>query len=236
MQITILAGNGEIQTSTPISAECILLVVSEGKVEYGSYTVPAGTLKICDITSDEIIYSKCRGLLIYSKRLSGPQFPHENLLKTDKVIECVCSDLLAAPRSENLQKSAAEYLLTHIEYTDLEQFTQEAEDSGLTTQAISYFKINLDELISMKNLEKSLNASREQITAEFKKAGLGTPLQYFSQLKLEQAKKLLEDESATISQIAHSLGYRDVSSFSHFFSKHTGKSPREFREDLHWLL
>ncbi|CCQ13996.1 Transcriptional regulator, AraC family [Rhodococcus sp. AW25M09] len=45
----------------------------------------------------------------------------------------------------------------------------------------------------------------------------------------ERATVRLLDRSVTVSEIATELGYSDVASFSHAFTRWTGRSPREFR-------
>ena len=46
-------------------------------------------------------------------------------------------------------------------------------------------------------------------------------------IRLSQQKLLLTDMS--IKEIAYSLKFSDEFNFSHFFKKHTGMSPRDFR-------
>lgn len=49
-------------------------------------------------------------------------------------------------------------------------------------------------------------------------------------LKSDLARRHLEDESLSISEIAWLLGYRDVSGFTHAFKRWTGKAPRAARQ------
>jgi AraC-like DNA-binding protein len=52
-------------------------------------------------------------------------------------------------------------------------------------------------------------------------------------LKLDLARRHLEDESLSISEIAWLLGYRDVSAFTHAFKRWTGKAPKAARNRSH---
>lgn len=47
---------------------------------------------------------------------------------------------------------------------------------------------------------------------------------------LEKAKKLLRGTEIPIKNISQDLGFSEESNFSNFFKKHTGSSPREFRD------
>jgi AraC-like DNA-binding protein len=48
-------------------------------------------------------------------------------------------------------------------------------------------------------------------------------------LKIDLAKRYLQDEDLTISEIAWLLGYREVSALTHAFDRWFGKTPREMR-------
>jgi AraC-like DNA-binding protein len=52
-------------------------------------------------------------------------------------------------------------------------------------------------------------------------------------LKFDLARRHLEDESLSISEIAWLLGYRDVSAFTHAFKRWAGKTPRAARNRSH---
>ena len=50
-----------------------------------------------------------------------------------------------------------------------------------------------------------------------------------SKLKTELAKRYLNEQGLTVSQVAWLVGYQEVSGFTHAFKRWTGKSPREAR-------
>jgi AraC-like DNA-binding protein len=60
---------------------------------------------------------------------------------------------------------------------------------------------------------------------------LGHPFQdHIRTLRVNAAKQLLESSEMAVSEIARSLGYADVSYFSHAFTRATGMSPRSYRK------
>jgi len=62
-------------------------------------------------------------------------------------------------------------------------------------------------------------------------AHLGHPYQdHIRTLRVNAAKQLLESSEMSVGEIARSLGYDDVSYFSHAFSRATGMSPRSYRK------
>ena len=55
-----------------------------------------------------------------------------------------------------------------------------------------------------------------------------SPITYVHQFRIEKAKAMLKSDYGTISNIAVSLGYRNVYDFSRDFKKHTGVAPSRF--------
>ena len=47
--------------------------------------------------------------------------------------------------------------------------------------------------------------------------------------KIEQAKQLLKKTDITVTQVANSVGFSDVLSFSRFFTSKMGVSPQKYR-------
>ncbi len=82
--------------------------------------------------------------------------------------------------------------------------------------------INLDE-ISYK-----LGFSKSYIKSQFKKKTGHSIIQYYIDLKIDKAKKLLSQQKYTVSEIADMLGFSSVYYFSRQFKSHTDMSPTEY--------
>lgn len=85
-------------------------------------------------------------------------------------------------------------------------------------------KINIDEISS------TLAIGRRSFDRRFIKATGETPSQYFHRAKVEAAKRALENDRKTISEIMIDLGYTDMKAFRTTFRKITGLSPQEYRK------
>ncbi len=46
----------------------------------------------------------------------------------------------------------------------------------------------------------------------------------------QRAERLLREERLPVAEVAHQLGYHDVSNFSRAFRRWTGRTPREYRD------
>jgi transcriptional regulator GlxA family with amidase domain len=56
-----------------------------------------------------------------------------------------------------------------------------------------------------------------------------SPKQYIDEVRIDKAKRLLKETSLSITQIASSVGFPDVLSFSKFFSSKAKQSPTHYR-------
>ncbi|WP_176705944.1 AraC family transcriptional regulator [Paenibacillus hemerocallicola] len=99
----------------------------------------------------------------------------------------------------------------------------------LIEQAITYIREHLDEPIDRNALARSLSISPAYFTALFKQYTGYTPVQFLLRLRVDRAKQLLKDTGLSINRIAKEVGYDDSLYFSRMFVKHTGISPRNFR-------
>lgn len=58
------------------------------------------------------------------------------------------------------------------------------------------------------------------------------PKQYLNSLRLKRACTLLENQANSVTEVAVSVGFPDVLTFSKFFSKHMGVSPSKYKQEL----
>ena len=58
------------------------------------------------------------------------------------------------------------------------------------------------------------------------------PIEYYSNLKIAEAKKLLLKEELTVSSISDMLGYSSIHNFSRAFKKAVGFSPAVYRKRI----
>ena len=66
----------------------------------------------------------------------------------------------------------------------------------------------------------------------YKKVTNQSPGQYITALRLNMAKELLRDPAMKIQTVAEKSGLNTASYFTHFFKKHTGMTPQEYRSKM----
>lgn len=97
--------------------------------------------------------------------------------------------------------------------------------------AISYLSYNPDIPYNSAELAKILNITPTHMCRIFKKAYGMQPCEYVQRMKIDFSKRLLtHNVYETISNIARTCGYENVSYFNLIFKKYTGMSPKEYRK------
>ncbi|GGH85871.1 AraC-like DNA-binding protein [Pullulanibacillus pueri] len=97
-------------------------------------------------------------------------------------------------------------------------------------RSIDYMNTHYAEGISVTDVAKYVGLHRSYFTSSFiKKMNMG-PLQYLLSLKMNKASHMLKATNYTITEIALSIGYSDLYSFSRAFKSYFGQSPKQFRE------
>ena len=99
-------------------------------------------------------------------------------------------------------------------------------------QMIDYMQANLAGQITLDTLSQHLSISASSVTKLCHDCCGQTPISYFIQLKIEEAKRLICQSSLNFSQIAESLGYSSVHYFSSQFKKETGQTPSEYAASI----
>ena len=97
--------------------------------------------------------------------------------------------------------------------------------------SINYIQANLHTQITIRKLTEILGISQPYLYSVFKdKIGV-SPKKYIDDLRFSKAKRLLKETSLSVTQIATSVGFPDVLSFSKFFKAKEKKSPVNYRKE-----
>ena len=88
-----------------------------------------------------------------------------------------------------------------------------------------YFDID-----SIDDVIKDLPASRRNFVRRFKKMTGIPPIEYLQHIRIETAKRQLEQTNHSIAEIIFDTGYADPKSFRKIFHKFVGMKPMEYRD------
>ncbi len=92
-----------------------------------------------------------------------------------------------------------------------------------------YIELHYSEKLTLDELAKHANMSKNHFLRKFRSEFDTTPLQYLLDCRLKQAWTLLNESTLTIDQIAFAIGFCDSNYFIKTFSKHYGNSPGKCR-------
>jgi transcriptional regulator GlxA family with amidase domain len=100
----------------------------------------------------------------------------------------------------------------------------------LVTEAQTRMENRFKDRLTVEEVIHDLPVSRRNFIRRFKMATGITPIEYLQRIRVEAAKKLLEQRSQNITGVMMHTGYEDAKAFRQVFRKIVGLSPKEYRE------
>jgi two-component system response regulator YesN len=103
----------------------------------------------------------------------------------------------------------------------------------LIDEAIGYIKEHSgDHDLSLDKVAEAVHISPFYLSHLFRDELGTTFISYLTEIRLEEAKRLLKTTSLTMAQISEKVGYSDASYFSRVFKKHLRVTPARFRREF----
>lgn len=110
-----------------------------------------------------------------------------------------------------------------------EKVDEVSDQSKHITAMVRYMYKHMNENLTLEDLSTEFELSKSYINASFKKYAQRAPIDFFINLKMQEACKLLKSTDLYIVEISQELGYDDQYYFSRIFKKVIGVSPKEYR-------
>lgn len=101
-------------------------------------------------------------------------------------------------------------------------------DNDMVSRIIRYMEEHLCDNLSFSAICQYSAQSATNLKTIFKSVTGQGVMEYYRNLKIDQAKILLRESNGNITQIADNLGYTSVQYFSRHFKQATGMTPREY--------
>lgn len=95
--------------------------------------------------------------------------------------------------------------------------------------AMQYIRQNYREPLTVRNVADALCISESYLSKLFKRKSGRPFLDVLTQVRMQEAIRLLKTTPMKVYEIADALGYRDAEYFSNLFRKFTGVNPSEYR-------
>src|SRR6185437_15161108 len=103
---------------------------------------------------------------------------------------------------------------------------QHNDDEILKIQA--YIEQNYSSNISIDQVWALTHTGKRNFIRRFKAATNNTPIEYLQRVRIEAAKKALEDKDWPLSEIVYATGYKDIKTFRVIFKRIAGLSPQDY--------
>lgn len=97
-------------------------------------------------------------------------------------------------------------------------------------EAQEYIEKNYQDAISIERLAAQYYMSIRNFIRRFEGATGNTPLEYLQRVRIEAAKKLLENSNDSMEHIAMQCGYDDIGFFRKIFKRHVAINPKEYQK------
>jgi AraC-like DNA-binding protein len=137
---------------------------------------------------------------------------------------------------QQMIKNYLELLLMSLMRSETEKENPEAvflprEEFGerVAEQVILFLKSNLDKKLEIADVCAGVHYNKSYVCKQFKQATQQTVMAYFTQLKIERAKRYLRETDMSVTQIAEKLAFDTPNYFSKTFKKLTSFTPLQYK-------
>jgi len=105
----------------------------------------------------------------------------------------------------------------------------DTEATERINRSISYMEEHLDQPTKVSSLASMIHVSPSYFHSLFKRCTGFAPIDYFTRLRMERARKLLDTTSQSVKEVAAALGYNDPFYFSRVFKAVNRVAPSHYR-------
>lgn len=126
-----------------------------------------------------------------------------------------------------IRKEIVARLLVGPHGAQLQHLVAEGSPSKQIAKAVAWLKQNFSQAIEMDDLAASVYMSPSTFRQHFRAVTGTSPLQYQKQLRLQQARQLMLNQSVDAASASGLVGYESASQFSREYSRLFGAPPQQ---------
>jgi transcriptional regulator GlxA family with amidase domain len=121
--------------------------------------------------------------------------------------------------------------MDHISQAHFAVFTgQHQHNDNDILKSQNYIEEHYSSNISIDEVSTLANMGKRNFIRRFKAATNNTPMEYLQRVRIEAAKKVLEDKDWQLDEVMSTVGYKDIKTFRMVFKRITGLSPHDYRK------
>ncbi len=116
---------------------------------------------------------------------------------------------------------------SQLTYSPLSARKYHSDPTVLSIQ--QWLEEHFDDRFTIDGVAEQFGLSNRSLIRRFKTAIGMPPSNYLQEIRLDAARKRLEQTNLSIEEITHQIGYEDISSFTKLFKRKTGFTPSHYR-------
>lgn len=140
--------------------------------------------------------------------------------------------LLKIDRHESFRSSLKYLEQVANQLFELKQTNDQDRASKVIDRVSQYIQHHLHEDLSLVRLAEIHYFNPSYLSHLFKQEKGINLSEYIDRYRIRQAKKYLKDPDLKVRDVSERVGYHSAHSFTRFFKKMTGSTPKEYRESL----
>ena len=118
----------------------------------------------------------------------------------------------------------------HIVNRSSAQSKKDVVDDDFCLKIIEYMESHISEKLSMDELSRAMSFSKSYISKRFVAACGCSVIDYFTIMKIDEAKRLIRESNKNFFEISDMLMFSNSHYFSTVFKKHVGMTPTQYKK------
>ncbi|MFC5649966.1 helix-turn-helix transcriptional regulator [Paenibacillus solisilvae] len=161
----------------------------------------------------------------------NPIFRQAESARTDRALYSILELMMEAPS----QSASLPYLMQSLLYKLFADLIHRREDGSgeqlpdCLRCGLTHMDLHAPAGITVREAAEAAGVNRSHFTAEFTRRMGITPAAYLTRSRINQAKRLLAETTASVTEIAYAVGYPSLYTFSRAFKKECSLSPSSYR-------
>ncbi|WP_052350671.1 AraC family transcriptional regulator [Paenibacillus gorillae] len=147
-----------------------------------------------------------------------------------ELAERMLGEWLAQGRLERLHVKTLFHQFVYELLRQMDQQEISIVRPDLASQLIRYMQEYYAEPLTRESLAQTFHYSVPYLSKHFRRKTGTSIIDYLIQIRMNQAETLLQQTGLSLQEIAASVGYADVSYFIRMFKKHTGVTPKQYKD------
>jgi len=208
---------GLIDVAIPIVLQNVFLgSLMVGQVKAGTDSLE----KIVSLPINTVIEERLKQMNKDYQKI--PVLEFDKIKKITYTLQDICNYIVEMENEENA-KEKGEIVLIADEASAL-------TENKIILRAKEYVKCNLENNMTLAETAKYCNVSASYLSRLFMKETGESFSVYSSRVKIEKAKKWLEENERSVSEIGYELGFNETGYFIKIFKKNVGMTPGMYRK------